>query len=389
LIPATLIVVVDHALRGTFWPQSIFGVEWASQWRWLEHAGWVVFEDIFLIWGCIRASREMDMLALRQAELETTNERVEAEVTLKTARLESVTQELVATARRAGMAEIATGVLHNVGNVLNTVNVSASVATEAVRRSEVQSLIRAGDLLKKNQGNLGAYLTSDDHGKHLPGFFIELADCLGQEQGVVLGELANLAQGLEHIKKIISAQQRHAKRGTLRERILPAELFEQALAMDAQANAGTEIQIVRDYAAVGPAVLDKHKVLQILINLLSNARKAVDAGGGSQQRITLSIGPIEVNGEKGLFFAVMDNGVGIEPENLDKVFAHGFTTFKDGHGFGLHSAANEAKVMGGGLTVRSDGAGSGTTFTLELPLGSMTEAEIMMADKKGTTCNRP
>ncbi len=134
LVPATIVVALDHALRGIFWPESVFGIVAASPWRWMEHAGWVVFEDIILVWACLRGAKELAMLAARQAELEATNQRVEAEVARQTARLESVSQELIGTARRAGMAEIATGVLHNVGNVLNSVNVSASRRAEKSER---------------------------------------------------------------------------------------------------------------------------------------------------------------------------------------------------------------------------------------------------------------
>src|SRR5207249_12000410 len=104
-IPATLVVALDHAMRGIFWPQSVFGVIVSSPWRWIEHAGWVAFEDIILVWSCLRGAHELSVLAQRQAELEATNERIEAEVKRQTERLESVSQELVATARRAGMAE--------------------------------------------------------------------------------------------------------------------------------------------------------------------------------------------------------------------------------------------------------------------------------------------
>ncbi len=182
LVPATIVVALDHALRGIFWPESVFGIVAVSPWRWMEHAGWVVFEDIILVWACVRGDKELTTLAARQAELEATNERVEAEVARQTARLESVSQELIGTARRAGMAEIATGVLHNVGNVLNSVNVSASVALNKVKDSEVSSLVKVGEMLQSNQENLLAFLTSDTRGKHLPSFLIELSECLTLEE---------------------------------------------------------------------------------------------------------------------------------------------------------------------------------------------------------------
>jgi signal transduction histidine kinase len=388
LIPATVIVALDHALRGAFLPQSVFGVVSASPWRWLEHAGWVVFEDICLVWGCVRGARELATLATRQAELEASNERVEAEVARQTERLELVTQELVGTARRAGMAEIATGVLHNVGNVLNSVNVSASVAVKKLRNSEVASLVKAGEMLRAHRANLDAFLTSDERGRQLPPFLIDLADCLGEEQKTLIAELDSLSTGLEHIKQIVGAQQQHAKNGTLREKVVPAELFDKAIAMDLGSTSSEQPEIIREFEAIPATALDKHKVLQILINLISNARKAVIASprGDNGGRIIVATRTVRDPAGDRLQFQITDNGIGIPPENLTQIFCHGFTTRKEGHGFGLHSAANAAREMGGTLSVSSDGPGRGATFILDLPLTSLTAAEQMMPQKQVELC---
>ena len=114
-----------------------------------------------------------------------------------------------------------------------------------------------------------------------------------------------------------------------------------------------------------PAVLaDKHKVLQILVNLLRNAKHALEEGGGGDKRLKLRVG---INGERRVKISVSDNGVGIAPEHLSRIFEHGFTTRKEGHGFGLHSGALAAREMGGSLGAHSAGPGQGATFTLEFP----------------------
>jgi signal transduction histidine kinase len=382
LIPATIVVAVDHAWRGIFLPESVFGLITASPWRWVEHAGWVVFEDIILVWACVRGAHELAMLALRQAELETSNQRVQAEVARQTERLETVSQELVDTARRAGMAEIATGVLHNVGNVLNSINVSATVVEQKMRQSEVADLSKAGEMLRAHQHDLVAYLTTDERGKHLPRFLIEVAECLAKEQSEVLAELQSMGRGVEHIKQVVSSQQRHAKNGTLREKVAPADLFEEAIQMDLGSSPEHPAAIERDFAAIPAAALDKHKVLQILINLLSNAKKSVAASGRPDPRIIVSTRVAGEAKDARLFFQVTDNGVGISAENLEKIFSHGFTTRKDGHGFGLHSAVNAAREMQGNLTAASDGPGQGSRFTLELPLEALSEFELMVTRKR-------
>jgi signal transduction histidine kinase len=386
LVPATLVVALDHAVRGIFWPESVFGVVAASYWRWMEHAGWVVFEDIILVWACLRGAKELATLATRQAELEATNQRVEAEVARQTARLESVSQELIGTARKAGMAEIATGVLHNVGNVLNTVNISASVAMAKIKESEIPSLVKIGEMLQTNQANLPAFLTTDERGKHLPAFLIELSECLSREHSGLIEELRTVATGLDHIKEIVSAQQQHAKSGSARVKMSPTDLFERAIAMDIGVSKVENLTIVRDFPPIDAVVIDKHKVLQILINLLSNAKKAVIASTQANKRIAVSTRKIDSGDKIILQFQVEDNGVGIHLDNLAKIFAHGFTTRAEGHGFGLHSAANAAAEMGGKLTVTSEGIDCGATFTLEIPLAGLSSIEQLLSHRKETPC---
>ena len=124
--------------------------------------------------------------------------------------------------------------------------------------------------------------------------------------------------------------------------------------------------VERRFSPAPLARVDKHKVLQILINLLRNAKYALDDANRPDKRITISIEPA---GEQ-VRIAVADNGIGIAPENLARIFGHGFTTRQDGHGFGLHSGANAATEMGASLSVQSAGLGHGATFTLDLPVAA-------------------
>ena len=124
-----------------------------------------------------------------------------------------------------------------------------------------------------------------------------------------------------------------------------------------------DVEVIREFETVPPLNVEKHKILQILVNLLRNAKHACQDSGRADKRMTVRV----ANGDGRIRISVMDNGVGIPPENLTRIFNHGFTTRKDGHGFGLHSGALAAKEMGGSLTVHSDGPGQGAAFTLELP----------------------
>ena len=279
--------------------------------------------------------------------------------------LERLNKELVETSRMAGMAEVATGVLHNVGNVLNSVNVTATLLRENLRRSEITSLIKVADLFEKHNHDLGKYLTDDPKGKLVPGFVIQLAQHLNQDHTELQRECEQLATNIEHIKEIVSMQQSYARVSGCMESVSIAGLVENALQINAESFVRHKIEVVRDYLEVPPVIVDKHKALQILINIVSNAKYALDDSGRNDKKLFVSIGMAE---DKKVKVTVRDNGVGIRPENLTKIFSHGFTTKKDGHGFGLHSGANAAKEMGGTLMGYSEGLGKGSAFILELPI---------------------
>ncbi len=279
---------------------------------------------------------------------------------------ESLNKRLVEVSRQAGMAEVATSVLHNIGNVLNSVNVSCSVISDNVRKSRISSVATIAELLRENAGDLAAFFATHPTGRKLPDFFGKLAARLAEERAASLGELQLLSQNIEHIKDIVAVQQSHAGNiGGVRETLPLADLVDDALRLNDGTLARHRIEVIREYSAVPPVSLEKHKVLQILVNLLRNAKHALTASGREDKRLVVRIAPS--NGH--LAVSVSDNGIGIAPENLTRIFAHGFTTKKDGHGFGLHSGVLAAQEMGGRLTVQSAGAGAGATFTLALPIG--------------------
>jgi signal transduction histidine kinase len=378
LVTATAVVAADHFVRGVFWPQSVFGVLVPSPWRWLEHAGWVLFEAIFL-WQAIHQNLQTIFgLAERQAELETVNAGIEQQVADRTRELQQENaerrraeaelieahRELMATSRVAGMAEIATNVIHNVGNVLNSVNVSAGVASDNVRKSRVESLGRVVALLKEHEGNLGEFLTIDPKGRQLPAFLGQLSEYYLTAQKTTLAELETLQENIGHIRDIVTMQQNYAKVSGIKEIVSVSDLVEDSLRMNDIALVRHHIEVVREFEEVPPVNTDKHKVLQILVNLIRNAKYACEEAERPGGRLTLRVRNVDGRVE----ISVKDNGVGIPPENLTRIFNHGFTTRKDGHGFGLHSSALAAKEIGGSLRVQSDGPGQGAIFTLELPL---------------------
>jgi len=546
LVSATVVVAADHFWRGVFWPQSVFGVLAASPWRWVEHAGWVVFEDIFLFLSVRQGLGEMRQVAERQASLESLHQGVELQVQERTqalqleiqerkraevrlalqydvtrmvaasrflaesapkvlraicetiswdlgalwkvdaganvlrcievfhtpdaelarfaeknrdmtlskgvgvpgrvwasgepdwivhlqrdanftraplgaecglqtalvfpillgsevvgvfeffsreqrdreesllslmsnlgqqtalfferieaeARQERTNKELIQVSRQAGMAEVATSVLHNVGNVLNSVNVSVSLISEQVRKTKADTVAKVAALMDEHAGNLGAFMSEDPKGKQLPNFLGQLGQQLAREKAALLVETDSLAKQVDHIKDIVAMQQTYAKVSGVTEKVKVIDLAEDALRMNASALIRHDVHLFRDYDESLPEIhIEKHKALQILVNLIRNAKQACDETGSPEKQLTIRV----TNGNDRVRIALKDNGVGIRPENINRIFNLGFTTKKEGHGFGLHSSCLAAREMGGSLTAHSDGPGRGATFVLELP----------------------
>jgi signal transduction histidine kinase len=265
--------------------------------------------------------------------------------------------------RYAGMAEIATNVLHDVGNVLNSVNVSASLVIETVARNQAEALRRVTQLLDEHRHDLARYVSEDAQGRYLPDYLAALTSTLVEERRHSLVELELLRKNVDHIKDIVVMQQAYARVGGVEAAADLNELIEDSLRLNAGALDRRRVEPVRDFAWLGPLITDKHKVLQILVNLLRNANVACEESARADKRVTLRTRKRDNRVE----ISVIDNGVGIAPENLTHIFTHGFTTRPEGHGFGLHGAALAARDLGGSLSVTSEGVGRGATFTLELP----------------------
>jgi PAS domain S-box-containing protein len=287
------------------------------------------------------------------------------------AKLEAAHRRLIDTSRLAGMAEVATDVLHNVGNVLNSVNVSCSLTLDRLKASKVPSLSKAASLLQENRGRLMEFLTQDPRGQQIPEFLSALAEHLDNEQKDSLTELEQLVKHIDHIKQIVAMQQNYAKVAGVLETVNPIQLVEDALHINTAALMRHEVQVRREYEETPHIVTEKHKVLQILVNLIRNAKYAMDDAKGSDKVLTVKVA---AEGNSQVKIQISDNGIGIARENLTRIFSHGFTTRSNGHGFGLHSGALAMRDLGGSLQAQSNGPGTGATFTLLLPLAPSNSA---------------
>lgn len=303
----------------------------------------------------------------RTRELSETNQELSKEIVERVRaerELEAVHREFVDAARRAGMAEIATGVLHNVGNVLNSVNVSATMLTNQLRASKLNQLVQVVSLLDQHQANLAEFIANDEKGRQVPRFLKVLSEHLAKEDQSLAAEAESLVANVEYIKAIIATQQSYAKSERLAEATDVNAILDDALRLNSESFDRHGIHVERDFADLAPLFVDKQRVMQIVTNLIKNAKESLIEHEGGRRVLRLSTRTEDDR----LVLEVTDTGLGIEPESLTRIFAHGFTTKSTGHGFGLHSCANAATEMEGSLSAASAGPMQGATFTLKLPL---------------------
>ncbi len=230
--------------------------------------------------------------------------------------LENTHQRLLEVSRQAGMAEVATNILHNVGNVLNSVNVSATLVADNTKKSKVSYLGKVAAMLEEHAADLGAFITTDPKGRQLPGLFEPARRATGPGTGTAINELELLRQNIEHINEIVAMQQNYAKISGVTETVKLVDLVDDALRMNAGALARHGIELVREFSDVPPVTVEKHKVLQILVNLIRNAKHACDESGRTDKKLTLQV----CRADGGVQIAVRDNGIGIPPENLPRHF---------------------------------------------------------------------
>jgi PAS domain S-box-containing protein len=273
-------------------------------------------------------------------------------------------RRLMDASRLAGMAEVASGVLHNVGNAFNSVNTSATLIADKLRDSRLANLARVAQLLDEHAHRLGEFFTEDSRGKQLPVYIKHLSRELLRERDAMSAELDALRKGVDHIKAVIAMQQSFAHASSLLEDLPVQELVEEALVISASGLGRHKVEVVRNFAPVLPVHAARHRVLEILVNLIRNAEHAVADAPVGERRIVFTIRPAE--GHR-VSVSVKDNGVGIAADTLNRIFSFGFTTKKTGHGFGLHNSALAAKEMNGTLTANSAGLGQGAEFVLILP----------------------
>ncbi|EDY85061.1 ATPase, histidine kinase-, DNA gyrase B-, and HSP90-like domain protein [Verrucomicrobiia bacterium DG1235] len=309
------------------------------------------------------------MVAERTREIESKNSELQKntlELELALDELRNAQDMLINTSRKAGMAEVATNVLHNVGNVLNSINVGIVSLSDRLELERVSKLAKVSELINAHEHDLGRFLTQDTKGKTIPSYLTQLSKVLQDDFAHYKVEIDCMSENIEHVKKIIATQQAHAKTIDVFQTVNLQELIDSAIAMIMEDLDHTFFEVSRDYEPGLEIVSDKHRILQMTTNFIKNAKESIKDAEVPFGLINISARTME--DKNFVRIQVSDNGGGISDEHTQKIFTHGFTTKQEGHGFGMHSSANSAKVLGGDLQIESKGTNKGATVTLVLPV---------------------
>ena len=347
LVIATAVIAIDHFVRGMVWPISVYGVEISSGFRFLEHVGWLLFMVAFLMWSCVRHHESAFEKHHRRAVME------------EQAKL---SEQMISISREAGKAEIATGVLHNVGNVMNSVNVSTDTLKERMQARLQTRLKAAHSLLQQHESNLPEFFSSDERGAH----FVPFVGQLTSDVDLLLDEVNHLKEKLSHVNSVVAAQQNLATMSWLTSTFDPRESVNSAVKMFHDILRKSKIKITCEFEEVPMIESDNQRLIQVLVNLIRNAKHAISDSDSSIRTIEIKVYSPQ---DDTVLISVKDSGVGISPTDMDKIFQHGFSTRKDrgGHGFGLHHTVCVLQELKGELKADSPGIGQGATFIVQLP----------------------
>ncbi|HOJ79210.1 MAG TPA: HAMP domain-containing sensor histidine kinase, partial [Bacillota bacterium] len=306
-------------------------------------------------------------LILITCEIAKYTQNLEEKVEKRTQQLKEIQQQMLETAHQAGMAEIAIGVMHNIGNLLNSINISAEEIYNIIKNTKVDGLLKANELFIAHQDNLAEYFTSDKSATHLPKYYNSIGQSLKSDQSKITSEILELKDRINLIDEIIQNLQDHARNNfdtVLELKVDLAELIDTALKIETASIIKYNIQVIKNYAKLDSYLVQKTKLTHILVNIIKNAIEAMENTPADERVLTLEL---FLDEEEKPVIKIKDTGHGISPETVTKLFTYGFTTKKNGHGFGLHTCANYLTEIGGSISVDSEGVGKGATFTIVLP----------------------
>lgn len=289
-------------------------------------------------------------------------ENLEKMVADRTEELEATQKELVEKAHLAGMADIASGTLHNVGNLLNSVKASMETIAGIVANSPSNDFEKANKILREEMESTTALNDQNTRLGKLLRYYLLLEGSFRESRDTIDENIKRLSEMVNAIGDVISAQQNYAGAGGFSEKVTMSEIVEDALIMQSSSIKRHGISVVRDYHDLPQVTVQKIKLMHVFINLIKNAKDAMLQNPHDKRILTITIH----EDSDSILVGFSDVGCGIEPQNLTRIFSPNFTTKKGGHGLGLHSSANFLKEMNGKIWAESNGIGTGAKFTCRL-----------------------
>lgn len=280
-------------------------------------------------------------------------------------KINNLNKQLIVAARQAGMADIATDVVHNIGNALNGINIGVSILKETVDQSVALKFCdNIAKLFEKHGDDFAAFIGNDPSGKQFPDYLKVLVGALFNENGRLSQAISAIQKKIENMVNIVYSQEEFASSSGFHEAVNILEVIEQALSISIKAEDYEKIYITREVNVTKKVVTDKTKLLKIIVNLIKNSVDALFCINTENKKITLVA---KEKDDRHFVIQVIDNGIGISANNIAKIFSHGYTTKENRYGFGLHASANFASEIGGRLSAESAGIEKGAIFTLILP----------------------
>jgi len=267
-------------------------------------------------------------------------------------------------AHRAGMAEIASEVLHNVGNAVNTANCCAEVISDRLNHSRLSGLEKAASLLSEQAPNAAQFFSEDPRGPKLISYLVTVTAALQKEQVENLSELQRLQETIRHIRDAIASQQSHARKSDFRQRVDLRALLNETLLVNEALQKQCGITVTIKMPDLPLLELNRSRVAQVLVNLEKNALLSMQSVPRKDHELTLNVAILKPDM---LQIEIRDTGTGFTPEIHERLFGQGFTTRKEGSGLGLHYCVNVIREMGGDITAYSDGPETGASFTITIP----------------------
>lgn len=315
----------------------------------------------------------------RVSNIKKRNEILKSEVQTRTAELEKQKANLEETLSELHetkdafkeSSQIASGVLHNVGNLLNSINTSSSIIQDIIYRSVISRYTKANELLRANINNIEEFIINNPKGKKLLNYYLELENSFLDEKNKLNDNTNRLIEKVAAVKETITAQQRSAKGLGFIEELSLKTLLEDSIRLQTESIESHGIIIHKNFNELPNIKIEKAKLFQILLNLYKNAKESILEAQAQEKIITIAL----TKDEHSAYIKVSDTGLGIDPEKINKLFSYGFTTKSEGHGFGLHSCANYMEGMSGKIWAESEGLGKGATFILQIPLTGVSPKE--------------